>query len=71
MPALFAGQKSNMEPQVTQFNGAVYVMVPDHIEDIVVLRKKDSFKFNLPQDTRRIGEGRAYRDEGIIEPRRP
>lgn len=43
-----------MEPQVTQFNGKVYVMVPDHIEDIVVLRKTKAFNFTIPLDERRI-----------------
>ncbi len=43
-----------MEPQVTQFNGKVYVMVPDHIEDIVVLRKTKSFTFTIPSDERRL-----------------
>lgn len=43
-----------MKPEVTLFNGKVYVMVPDHVEDIVVLRKAKSFQFSLPTDERRI-----------------
>jgi len=41
-----------MEPQVTQFNGKVYVMVPDHVEDIVVLRNAKSYQFTVPKDER-------------------
>lgn len=61
-----------MEPKAIMFNGKVVVAIPDHVEEVMVLRKNQSYIFELPKDERRIlGAGRSYGDENIIEPRRP
>ncbi len=53
-----------MEPKAILFNGKVVVAVPDHIEEVMVLRKSDSFVFNLPKDRNIF----RTRDERIIDP---
>lgn len=53
-----------MEPQVTQFMGKVYVMVPDHIEDVVVIRKSQAHQFTIPQYNNRLIH-RVERDEPL------
>ena len=59
-----------MEPQVIQFNGKVYVMVPDHIEDIVVLRNAKSYQFTVPKDERMMFNQGALSEERIRDLKR-
>ena len=42
-----------MEIQAIMYNGKAIVAVPDHVEEVMVIRKGGSFVFNLPTDERR------------------
>mgnify|MGYP001149803679 CR=1 FL=1 len=39
-----------MEPKAIMFNEKVVVAVPDHVEDVMIIRKDASFNFTLPAE---------------------
>lgn len=52
-----------MEPKAILYNGKVVVAVPDHVEEIMILRKSESFVFEIPKEKRKNYIHRTTNDE--------